>query len=135
MGKSMTDADVSAFLSWQHTNICSDGADGGHPRGYGSFTRVLAEYVREKKIMSLETAINKMTALSAEHVGIRQRGLIAAGYYADLVLLDPDTIQDHATIQNPQALSDGILKVWVNGELVYANKEFMGTFPGRLIKR
>jgi N-acyl-D-aspartate/D-glutamate deacylase len=85
--------------------------------------------------MSLETAINKMTALSAEHVGIRQRGVIAAGYYADLVLLDPDTIQDHATIQNPQALSDGILKVWVNGELVYANKEFMGTFPGRLIKR
>lgn len=135
MGKSMTDADVSAFLSWQHTNICSDGADGGHPRGYGSFTRVLAQYVREKKIMSLETAINKMTALSAEHVGIRQRGLIAAGYYADLVLLDPDTVQDHATIQNPQALSDGILKVWVNGELVYANKEFMDKFPGRLIKR
>ncbi|MBL7768491.1 MAG: serine hydrolase [Flavipsychrobacter sp.] len=135
MGKSMTDADVSAFLSWQHTNICSDGADGGHPRGYGSFTRVLTQYVREKKIMSLETAINKMTALSAEHVGIRQRGLIAAGYYADLVLLDPDTVQDHATIQNPQALSDGILKVWVNGELVYANKEFMDKFPGRLIKR
>ncbi len=135
MGKSMTDADVSAFFSWQHTNICSDGADGGHPRGYGSFTRVLTQYVREKKIMSLETAINKMTALSAEHVGIRQRGLIAAGYYADLVLLDPDTVQDHATIQNPQALSDGILKVWVNGELVYANKEFMDKFPGRLIKR
>ena len=58
-----------------------------------------------------------------------------AGYYADLVLFDPDTIQDHATIQNPQALSDGILKVWVNGELVYSNKAFMGTFPGRLIKR
>ena len=135
MGKSMTNADVSAFLSWQHTNICSDGADGGHPRGYGSFTRVLAQYVRDKKIMSLETAINKMTALSAEHVGIRQRGLIAAGYYADLVLLDPDTVQDNATIQNPQALSDGILKVWVNGELVYTNKEFLGTFPGRLIKR
>lgn len=135
MGKSMTDADVSAFLSWQHANICSDGADGGHPRGYGSFTRVLGHYVREKKIMSLENAINKMTALAAEQVGIQRRGVIAPGYFADLVLLDPASVKDNATIQNPMALSDGILTVWVNGEPVYADKQATGKYPGKFLKR
>lgn len=135
MGKSMTDADVIDFLSWQHTNICSDGALGGHPRAYGAFTRVLGNYVREKKIMSLETAINKMTALSAEHVGIKNRGVIAAGYYADLVLLDPSTVKDNASIDDPKALSDGIIKVWVNGVMVYDDKQSTKKYPGEFIKR
>ncbi len=135
MGKSMSDDDVSKFLSWQHTNICSDGALGGHPRAYGAFTRVLGKYVRDKKIMSLEIAINKMTALSAEHVGIKDRGIIAAGYYADLVLFDPATVKDNASIDSPKALSDGILKVWVNGILVYDNKQSTQKFPGEFIER
>lgn len=133
MGKSMTDADVIDFLSWQHTNICSDGALGGHPRAYGAFTRVLGNYVRDKRIMSLETAINKMTALSAEHVGIKDRGIIAAGYFADLVLFDPATVKDNASIDDPKALSDGILKVWVNGVMVYDNKQSTKKYPGELI--
>lgn len=135
MGKSMTDADVIAFLSWQHTNICSDGSLGGHPRAYGAFTRVLGSYVRDKKIISLETAINKMTALSAEHVGIKDRGIIAAGYYADLVLFDPATIKDNASIDDPKALSDGVLKVWVNGVLVFDNKQSTQKYPGEFIGR
>ena len=135
MGKSMSDDDISKLLSWQHTNICSDGAIGGHPRAYGTFTRVLGKYVREKKIMSLETAINKMTALAAEHTGIRQRGVIADGFFADLVLFDPDTVTDNANIDNPRALSDGILKVWINGVPVYDNKQLTGKFPGVFIER
>lgn len=135
MGKSMSSTDIVSFLSWPHTNICSDGANGGHPRGYGTFTRVLSYYVRDKKIMSLENAINKMTALTAEQVGIKNRGIIAAGYYADMVLLDPVTVKDNATIQNPKALSDGILQVWVNGVPVYKDKKSTKQFPGTFLSR
>jgi N-acyl-D-aspartate/D-glutamate deacylase len=135
MGKSMTDDDIIPFLSWGHTNICSDGANGGHPRGYGSFTKVLNYYVKEKKIMSWEDAIHKMTALSAEHVGITNRGIIAPGYFADMVLIDPAIVKDNSSIQNPKALSDGILKVWVNGVLVYKDKASLQKFPGEFIVR
>jgi N-acyl-D-aspartate/D-glutamate deacylase len=135
MGKSMSDADIIPFLSWAHTNICSDGANGGHPRGYGAFTRVLGYYVREQKIMSLENCINKMTALTAENVGIKERGIIAAGYYADLVLFDAATVIDKANIEDPKALSDGILMVWVNGKMVYRDKEFTNVFPGKFLSR
>lgn len=133
MGKSMTDRDIINFLTWGHTNVCSDGANGGHPRGYGSFTRILSRYVKELKVMSWETAIHKMTALSAEHTGISNRGTIAPGYFADLVLIDPNTVKDNANIANPKALSDGIEKVWVNGQLVYQNKTHTGAFPGEFV--
>ena len=135
MGKSMTDEDVINFLAWSNTNICSDGSNGGHPRGYGSFTRVLGYYVREKKIMSLETAIQKMTSLSAEHTGIKNRGLIAAGYFADLVLFNPATVKDNADIKNSKALSTGIEKVWVNGEIVFANGQSTKKYPGVFVSR
>lgn len=135
MGKSMSEEDVISFLSWPHTNICSDGANGGHPRGYGTFTRVISRYVKEKKIMSWEEAIHKMTALAAEHTGIVNRGVIAPGYFADLVLLDPETIKDNASIQNSKALSDGILKVWVNGVLVYKDKTSQQKYPGEFVGR
>lgn len=135
MGKSMDDYDVSNLLLWPHTNICSDGSSGGHPRGHGAFTRVLGRYVREQKLMSLETAIHKMTGLTAEQLGIAERGLISPGHYADLVLLNPDTVLDRADIQNGKALSDGIEKVWVNGQIVYENKQATGRYPGALIYR
>jgi len=135
MGKSMTEDDIITFLNWNHTNICSDGANGGHPRGYGSFTRVLSHYVKENKIMSWEEAIYKMTGLAAEHTGIKNRGIIAPGYFADLVLIDPATVKDNASIKDPRALSDGILKVWVNGVLVYKDKTSQQKYPGEFIKR
>jgi N-acyl-D-aspartate/D-glutamate deacylase len=135
MGKSMIDADIASLLSWKHTNICSDGAIGGHPRAFGSFTRVLAKYVREEKIMTLEEAIHKMTALAAEHVGIANRGRIAPGYYADLVLFDPAKVKDNASIENPSALSDGIKEVWVNGQRVYRDRQSMKQYPGQLITK
>ncbi|HRH60296.1 MAG TPA: amidohydrolase family protein, partial [Chitinophagaceae bacterium] len=135
IGKSMVDADIMQLLSWTNTNICSDGGAGGHPRSHGAFTRVLSYYVRDKKIMSLENAIQKMTSLAAEHTGISNRGIIAPGFFADLVLFDAATVKDNATIQNPTALSDGILKVWVNGKIVYENKQSTYQYPGVFIKR
>ena len=135
MGKSMHESDIAAFMAWPHTNICSDGSNGGHPRGWGSFPRVLHRYVKEQKIMSWETAIYKMTGLAAEQSGIRGRGIIAPGYAADLVLIDPETVKDNASIQNPQAMSDGILKVWVNGELVFHDKHFMKKYTGEFVGR
>ncbi|MFD2934142.1 serine hydrolase [Spirosoma flavum] len=135
MGKSMDEPDVANFLTWPHTNICSDGANDGHPRGYGAFTRVLGRYVRDQKIMPLETAIYKMTGLSAEHLGLKGRGLIAPGYYADLVLFNPDTVQDNARIGDNRALSTGIEAVWVAGQLVYQGQKSTGAHPGVLIRR
>jgi N-acyl-D-aspartate/D-glutamate deacylase/CubicO group peptidase (beta-lactamase class C family) len=135
VAKSMDDADVKNFLAWPHTNICSDGADEGHPRGYSAFTRVLGRYVRDQKLMPLETAIQKMTSLSAEHLGLKNRGLIAPGYYADLVLFNPDTVQDNARIGNNKALSTGVDAVWVAGKMVYQDQKATGARPGTLIRR
>jgi N-acyl-D-aspartate/D-glutamate deacylase/CubicO group peptidase (beta-lactamase class C family) len=135
MGASMADEDISNLLRWSHTNVCTDGFDGSHPRGHGAFTRVLAKYVREKKALGLEEAIHKMTGLSAQHLGIRNRGLIAPGYYADLVLFDPKTVQDNATFQNPSLLSTGIEQVWVNGKTVFTKGKSTKAFPGILLKR
>jgi len=135
MGKSMDDADVAHFLAWPYTNICSDGSSGGHPRGHGAFTRVLGRYVREQKIMPLETAVFKMTGLAAEHLGITDRGTIVPGNYADLVLFNPETVIDNANIGNAKALSTGIERVWINGTIVYQNQQPTGKYPGMLIKR
>lgn len=128
---SMDEADVAKLMQWEHTNICSDGASGGrHPRGFGAFTRILKYYVREQKVLTLEQAIHKMTGLSAKHMGILRRGLIKEGYYADVVLFDPQTVGDQSTIQEPQKISTGIKQMIVNGTLVAP-----GTYPGRVIRR
>ena len=131
----MDDTDVANFLQWPQTNICSDGSSSGHPRGHGTFTRVLGRYVREQKLLSLESAIYKMTGLTAENLGISDRGIIEPGRYADLVLFDPETVIDNADIKDGKALSSGIMKVWVNGELVLENNKPTGIYPGVLIKR
>ena len=133
--KSMIEKDIANFIAWPYTTICSDGSASGHPRGHGAFTRVLSKYVREDKIISLENAIHKMTGLTAKHLGIKDRGIIAAGNYADLVLLNPATVKDNSTIQNATALSTGIEMVWINGQLTYQNQKATGNYPGVLIKR
>ena len=133
--KSMDDQDINRFMKWPHTNICSDGIGGGHPRGYGTYPRFLGKYIRKEQLMNLETAIHKMTQLAAEHVGIKNRGIIAVGNYADLVLFNPDTVIDNATFENSKALSTGIEMVWINGQLIYKNNKSTGKYPGMLIKR
>ena len=134
-GKAMSEEDVKVFMAWPEAIICSDGNAGGHPRGYGAFTRVLGKYVREDKIMPLETAIYKMTGQSADFFGFKDRGRIAVGHFADLVLLDPTTVIDQANIKNSKALSTGIELVWVNGIVVYQAQKSTGKQPGVLIKR
>jgi len=134
-GASMQENDIVNFLSWSNTSICSDGANGGHPRGYGAFTRVLGRYVREQKIMPLETAVYKMTGLTAAHLGIQDRGLITTGYFADLVLFDANTVGDNATMANPLLLSSGIDIVWVNGKIVFRQQQSTKEHPGLFIRR
>jgi N-acyl-D-amino-acid deacylase len=133
---SMDENDVKKLMLWSHTNICSDGSSSGrHPRGFGAFTRVLGHYVREEKTLSFDEAIYKMTALAADQIDIQKRGRIQVGNYADLVLLDPKTVKDQATIANPQQISTGIERVWVNGVEVFANGKATGKLGGRVIYR
>jgi N-acyl-D-amino-acid deacylase len=135
MGRSMNEADISAFLAWPHSNICSDGGYTGHPRGHGAFPRVLARYVREQHVLSIEDAIAAMTARAAAHLGLDNRGRLAAGFKADLVLFDPETIRDNAGIRDGQVLSTGVAKVWVNGQLVLDGESGTGRRPGVVIRR
>ena len=136
IGTSMVEADVERIMRWPHTNLSTDGALAGpHPRGYGAFPRFLGVYVRERKVLSLEEAIRRMTSLAAEHMGIRDRGRIAPGMFADLVLFDPATVMDRATPQQPHVPSVGISRVWVNGQEVFANGATTGVRAGRPIKR
>ena len=134
-GKAMSEEDVKVFLAWPEAIICSDGNAGGHPRGYGAFTRVLGKYVREEKVIPIEQAIHKMTGQSADFFGFKNRGRIAVGNFADLVLLDPAKVMDQANLKNSKALSTGIDMVWVNGTLVYQTQQATGKQPGVLIKR
>jgi N-acyl-D-amino-acid deacylase len=136
IGTSMDERDIERLLAWPFANVCSDGGLAGrHPRGFGAFTRVLGEYVRERRILSLEQAIRKMTSLSARNVGIVNRGRLAPGYFADLVLFDPASVRDMATPEQPQVRSVGIRSVWVNGTIVYDDNAPSGRHPGRVIRR
>jgi N-acyl-D-amino-acid deacylase len=132
----MDEADIRKILAWPHTNVCSDGMlDGPHPRGFGAFPRVLAKYVRGENAITLEDAVRKMTSAAAEHAGLVRRGKIAPGYYADLVLLDPATVQDRATPKEPHLTSQGIAQVWVNGRSVWRDGRTTGERPGHVLKR
>jgi N-acyl-D-amino-acid deacylase len=136
IGTSMQPDDVAALIMWPHSNICTDGAlIDLHPRGAGAFTRVLGRYVREQGLLRLEEAVHKMSGLAAAHMGFVDRGLIRPGMAADLVLFDPDRVVDNATPQEPSALSSGIMKVWVNGVLVYEHGGETGARPGRFLAR
>lgn len=135
LGVSMSEEDIAVLLAWTHSNICSDGYGEGHPRGHGAFPRAIRQFVREQQILSIEEMIRKMTSLSAAHVGLSNRGVVKPGYIADLVLFDPLTITDKATIENPKQLSEGIAGVWVNGERVWNGRDVTSARPGVLVSR
>lgn len=133
---SMREEDVERLMAWEHTGFCTDGElAGAHPRGFGSFPRILGRYVREHGVLTLEEAIHKMTGATAERLGIRERGTIEPGRFADLVLFDPERIVDRATTDEPHALSEGIDRVWVNGQVVYEAGYSTGRLPGRVLRR
>ena len=133
---SMDERDIAKIIAWPFANICTDGElEGKHPRGFGSFPRVLGRYVREQHVVTLPEAIRKMTSLAAANVGIHDRGRIAPGMRADLVLFDPNTVIDRATPGDPHALSVGIVKVWVNGILAFDSGKVTGARAGAVIRR
>jgi N-acyl-D-amino-acid deacylase len=136
IGRNISEEDIQTFMKWPYTAITTDGGiNDSHPRGQGTFTRVLANYVRDKNVISLSEAIRKMTSLTAINLGITNRGIIKQGYAADLVLFNPASIQDHATFENSLQYSTGIDAVWVNGELVWDKDTVTTARPGQIIRR
>jgi N-acyl-D-amino-acid deacylase len=105
-----------------------------HPRAYGNFARWLGRYVRDEQLVPLEEAIRRMTSLPAENLAIRERGRLAEGYFADVVVFDPATIQDHATFEQPHQYATGVVHVFVNGTQVLRDGEHTGATPGRVVR-
>lgn len=105
-----------------------------HPRAYGNFARLLARYVREEKVITLQEAIRKLTSLPAANLSLQRRGRLMAGYFADVVVFDPATIQDHATYESPHQLSTGVEDVWVNGIRVLKDGIATGAPGGRFVR-
>ena len=123
----------------------SFGSDGGsmdpgtargltHPRAYGNFARLLGRYVRDEKVISLEEAIRRLTSLPAQNIKAAGRGKLETGFFADVVVFDPEEIQDHATYEDPHRLSTGMVHVFVNGVQVLDRGEHTGATPGRIVR-
>ncbi len=104
-----------------------------HPRAYGSFARVLAKYVRDEKVLTLEQAIRKLATLPTLTLKVDHRGQLKTGFYADVVVFDPAKIQDHATFVKPHQYATGMLHVFVNGQQVLKDGEHTGAKPGRAV--
>jgi N-acyl-D-amino-acid deacylase len=105
-----------------------------HPRAYGNFVRVLAKYVRDDKAISLQEAIRKLSALPAQNLSLKDRGMLRNGYFADVVIFDPATVQDHATYDKPHQLSTGVEEVWINGIEALHNGSATGAPSGRFVR-
>jgi N-acyl-D-amino-acid deacylase len=136
VAKGMSDADVERLMQWPFADICSDGQSTGlHPRGFGAFSKVLGPFVRDRKLFRLEEAVRKMSSLAAANVGLEGRGLIAPGYFADLVLFDPEVVADRSDFGHAQAQAVGIRTVWVNGQIVFENGRTTGVHSGRALRR
>src|SRR5687768_363388 len=108
---------------------------GAHPRAYATFSKVLARYVREQKLVTLEEAVRKMTSLAASRAGLADRGLLKPGMKADLVVFDPKTVRDVSTYEDPHHFSEGVSHVIVNGTPVLENGTMTGALPGRILRR
>jgi len=140
----MQESDMQAALKSPFVSICTDSGaratDGplagskSHPRGWGSYPRILGKYVREEHLMPLELAIHKMTGLPAANVGLKQRGLIREGYYADITIFDPNTVIDRATFEEPNQYPVGINYVLVNGQIEVDNGKRTPANSGRVLR-
>jgi dihydroorotase/N-acyl-D-amino-acid deacylase len=132
--------DVDRIMQHPTTMIASDGGIQApsdrrpHPRNYGTFAKVLGEYVRERKILSLQTAIHKMTMLPADRINMADRGRLEVGAVADIAVFDPAAIIDKATFDAPHQYAEGVYHVFVNGEAVLLNEEMTGARPGRVLR-
>jgi len=106
-----------------------------HPRLYGTYPRVLRKYVREEGVLTWEAAIRKMTSFPAQKLGLLDRSILREGMWADIVILDPDNVQDKATFENPHQFAKGIKYVLVNGEIVVENEQKTDILPGKFLRR
>jgi N-acyl-D-amino-acid deacylase len=139
-----TEENVKRIVQLPYVSFGSDGASmsdapifkdwGTHPRAYGTFARVLGKYVRDEKLVTLEQAIKRMTSLPASNLKLKKRGTLTTGYFADVVVFNPNTIQDNATYENPKEYATGMMHVLVNGTQVLRNGEHTGAKPGRSIR-
>lgn len=135
---SMDEADVERIMAHPETMIGSDGLPHDtfpHPRLWGAFPRVLGHYTRDRKIFSLETAIHKMTGMPASKFGLKDRGVIAPGFAADLVVFDPEQVRDCATFTDPKRPAAGIQRVYVNGVASWRNGASTGARAGQVLRR
>ena len=140
-----SERDVRFFLSHPLGMIGSDGlaisptgvhgSEQHHPRFYGTYARILGRYVREQSIMSLETAVEKMSGMPAERLGLKDRGRVEEGLVADLAIFDPDTVIDRSTFEDPHQLAGGVPHVFVAGEPVVSDGAHTGARPGRVLRR
>ena len=136
IGHSMIESDIKAFYQQPWVMVASDGGIGvSHPRGTGTFPRVLGRFVREKHWLSLPDAIRKMTSLPAHRLNWSDRGIIKEGAIADLVLFDPAKVMDRSTFEKPQELPVGVEKVFVSGQLVWDSGKATGARPGVVVTR
>lgn len=134
---SMDEEDVQRILAYPHTMIGSDGIPGDehpHPRLWGTFPRVLGHYCRDEGLFDLETAVHKMTGMTAETFKLRDRGFLRVGAFADLVLFDAESIEDSATFEAPKTPAKGVASVFVNGRAVWTDGGFTGARPGRTLR-
>jgi N-acyl-D-amino-acid deacylase len=135
----MSDEDVERIMKYPFNMFASDasirvwGQGAPHPRGYGTNARVLSEYVRDKKIISLEEAIRRMTSLPAQKFGLKDRGLLREGFAADILIFDDKQVQDLSTYDKPHAFSKGFQYVIVNGEIEVENEKHLGIRSGRAL--
>lgn len=133
---SMSEEDVKNFYQQKWVMVSSDGGIGSrHPRGTGTFTKVLGRFVRENNWFTLEEAIRKMTSFPAVRLGLKDRGIIKKGMKADLVLFDKDRVIDRATFKEPQLFSEGIEMVFVNGVRVWENDKTTNNLPGSVLRK
>jgi N-acyl-D-amino-acid deacylase len=136
IGHTMSEDDMRTFLRQPWTMVASDGGVAvSHPRGAGTFPRVLGRFVREQKWLTLPEAIRKMTSMPAARIGLADRGTIRPGMKADLVLFDPAVVIDRSTFEQPRLRARGIHRVFVNGQPVWTGDSPENTRSGFVLTR
>ena len=140
----MSEENVRRQIALPWVSFCSDAASlapqgvflnsNPHPRAYGSFARLLGRYVREEGVITLREAIRRLTSLPAENLGLDRRGRLAEGFFADVVVFDPEAVVDHATYEEPHRYATGVVHLFVNGEQVLRGGEHTGATPGRVVR-
>lgn len=139
---SMSEENIAKKVQIPWVSFCSDAGSYSdiskdfrtHPRAFGSFIRVLGKYTRDEKLLTLPEAVHKLSGLPAQNLGLKDRGLLKEGYYADIVVFDPEEVADQATFEEPLQFAIGVYDVFVNGVQVLENGAHTGVFPGRYVK-